>query len=825
MLKLRKLWFATIALTLLAGGCEQPSNLPDDGGGDDVNISTPSELTSIVAKIDNVTRVSAVVGKDDSATMYWSATDELLLTNRAQSAQFTLSEGDGNVLATFTGSMNTGSIPIYGVYPYSAASVTSSASVMATIPEVQTHSSARGVNIKDKLILFGTTKDNATFEFAPIGSIIRFDVRLHEEREIRSVVMSVERFGLTGEGEINLATGAIGVTDGRSVTLNYPYPSKTVSSDGWVFVAPLNFNAAIGNVLYDVETDAGVYTFCYKPTEKMEAGGVYSVSLSVDDFERVSQKDGLKDGEYYCDIPEEKPEEEPEDSSLVRGTITYSDGKPAVGVSVSDGFTVVQTNSQGYYSLTPHIDTWYIYYSLPADCRVTTNQSGHPQFYTKYDESTRVYNFKLVKNNEGKESRFSLLCLADPQCANSAQRSRFVNETAPDIREHVATKAWSCYGVTLGDIVSSGDSSDTSPNMPYMRDHMSMDKMSIPIFQTMGNHDYTYFNPSSPLEADETSSTPNIKAQREFESIFGPINHSWNRSDAHIISMRDMQWTNYNNGGGYKLTFSAEQVEWLRQDLSFVPKDKLVILCVHIPIVNSSDANVQKVIKMLAEYQEAHIMSGHTHYMRNEPTLSSGVYEHVHAAVCGAWWNANVNGDGSPNGYGVYDIEGNTIKNWYYKGVNTYMDDVSYQIRLYRGNHKSGGPNEYFEQQHGDGVLLANVFNADPSWKIKVYEDGVYSGEMTKIAYKKETPTKGTGIDNPTKPSVKSSQDWWAIGYLVGIKNRSRGSYFTSCFHLYKYTLKNKNAKVRVEATDKFGHVYSATTITEDYDYSLMDVR
>jgi hypothetical protein len=96
---------------------------------------------------------------------------------------------------------------------------------------------------------------------------------------------------------------------------------------------------------------------------------------------------------------------------------------------------------------------------------------------------------------------------------------------------------------------------------------------------------------------------------------------------------------------------------------------------------------------------------------------------------------------------------------------------------------------------------------------------------MLKIAYKKEAPTKGTGIDNPTKPSVKSSQDWWAIGYLVGIKNRSRGSYFTSCFHLYKYTLKNKNAKVRVEATDKFGHVYSATTITEDYDYSLMDVR
>ena len=122
-------------------------------------------------------------------------------------------------------------------------------------------------------------------------------------------------------------------------------------------------------------------------------------------------------------------------------------------------------------------------------------------------------------------------------------------------------------------------------------------------------------------------------------------------------------------------------------------------------------------------------------------------------------------------------------------------------------------------------VLLANVFNADDSWTVKVYEDGVYSGQMTKIPYKKETPTKGTGIDNPTKPSTSSSQDWWAIGHLVGVKNRSRSSYFTSCFHLYKYTLKNKNAAVRVEATDRFGRTYSQTKIMDNYEYTLLDYR
>ena len=215
-------------------------------------------------------------------------------------------------------------------------------------------------------------------------------------------------------------------------------------------------------------------------------------------------------------------------------------------------------------------------------------------------------------------------------------------------------------------------------------------------------------------------------------------------------------------------------------------------------------------------------MAGHTHYMRNEPTRTSGIYEHVHAAVCGAWWYSNVNGDGAPNGFGVYDIEGNTITNWYYQGVNSGMNGRDYQLRLYRGNHKSGGSYEHFAQQHGDGVILANAFNADSSWALKVYENDVYTGTMTMIPNKKEEPKKGSGQSNPTKPSTASSQDWWAIGYHVGVVGRSRSSYNTNGFHLYKYTLKDKPAKVRVEATARVGQVYATSTIRADYDYSLV---
>jgi hypothetical protein len=105
---------------------------------------------------------------------------------------------------------------------------------------------------------------------------------------------------------------------------------------------------------------------------------------------------------------------------------------------------------------------------------------------------------------------------------------------------------------------------------------------------------------------------------------------------------------------------------------------------------------------------------------------------------------------------------------------------------------------------------------------LKVYENDVYTGTMTMIPNKKEEPKKGSGQSNPTKPSTASSQDWWAIGYHVGVVGRSRSSYNTNGFHLYKYTLKDKTAKVRVEATDRFGQVYATSTITADYDYSLV---
>ena len=1196
---MRRFLFLSVLSALFLISCDRGGEI--DNGGDVVE---PVKLTSVEAEIGMGSRVSAQIGADDSMQLNWNSSDKLSVTDLQSTSVFALRSGSGSAKGKFNGTLEVKGSAVYAAYPSSVVAVENGA-VKMKIPTNQTYVAARGVDVKDRVQLFGTVGEEGKSVMFPVSSFVKFDITVQAERTINSVTMTSEKCGLSGSGVVILDSATLNNPSDKSVTLNYNSPDKGHSANGWVAVAPVNFKAVTDKVLYSVMTDNGVYTFCYTPDYNFEAGEIHTITLSIEDFVQVEDKSALKQGEFHYSngmiTPEPEPTPEPDadpnlnirlvratdstiaigwtitaanipyvseivpnqaadysvditkeykvalyrdaactdlfvsvskvknntaddkplftsvmtpprfvfaglepattyyvkvfnvtdgtsnaepvqvstkasvasksaivtsnatigdllvfenfaglvyggemtaraagvsrtdrnmlqsfdgcaltgeiipsntgyytvdcgteiglfntlkglndemgvdkwgwiggkdganggsvcarpgflkigtssnrsyvctpvinaipegklarvrvvfnaapygspseekanetepymsikalsgasitstnavtyqkivdavdltletdrisdwkeysitlsgvpsgssialggalsatttnrmllddirvylealedapEEAVAKGTISYSDGTPAAGVSVSDGFTVVQTAADGSYTIKPHQDAWYIYYTIPADCKVPINSYGQPEFFTKYSPTRTLYNFTLTKLDGGKEKNFSLFCLADPQCKDATHRNRFNTESVPDIKAHAASKGIPCYGVTLGDVAYSEGSRNCEAQMPYMRSHMAKSNIGIPVFQTMGNHDYTYFKSGAPINADETSSTYNMKAQRAFEEVFGPIDYSWERGDAHIVCMRNMQWNTNTNAADYTLCFTDEQYRWLQQDLSFVPKDKLVIFCVHIPLTNSKNKNIQNVIALLKQYKEAHIMSGHTHYMRNEPTLSGGIYEHVHAAVCGTWWYSRVNGDGAPNGYGVYDIDGNTIKNWYYKGANNGMNDRDYQIRLYRGNLKCGGTYEHIALQYGDGVILANVFNADKNWKVKVYENGTYTGDMTLIPNKKTTPAAGTSQSSPTTPPTNSSQDWWAIGYHIGVVGRghapggTRANYLTNGFHMYKYTLKDKSATVRVEATDRFGRTYSTSEFVGDYDYSIM---
>jgi hypothetical protein len=149
--------------------------------------------------------------------------------------------------------------------------------------------------------------------------------------------------------------------------------------------------------------------------------------------------------------------------------------------------------------------------------------------------------------------------------------------------------------------------------------------------------------------------------------------------------------------------------------------------------------------------------------------------EHNHGTVCGAWWTGPICGDGTPAGYGVYEVDGENIS-WYYKPTGQPKQN---QIKLYRKG-------EYAEKPE---AILANVFNWDGKWKVEWLEDGVAKGEMQQI----------TGFDPLAvqlyKGQEKPSKHAWVEPVATD--------------HLFVAVPAAGAKKVQVKATDRFGNVFT----------------
>lgn len=257
----------------------------------------------------------------------------------------------------------------------------------------------------------------------------------------------------------------------------------------------------------------------------------------------------------------------------------------------------------------------------------------------------------------------------------------------------------------------------------------------------------------------------------------------------------------------------AARLESLRQDLSHVDKDKLVIFCAHIPfrggtsVTDESHENYDGVLDLLAEFSEAHIMIGHTHYQQKYIHKRNGktILEHVHGAACGAWWTANLCADGTPNGYGVYEISGNTIANQYYKSTNKEAD---YQIRAYSATQvfgKSGsltfGWAANAPAMNDAKCIVANVWNSDASgnWKVSLWQNGTKVCDMTRV----------------------KTYDYWAYAYHVLYYSKSVGTTWgKNLDHYYYGNLASGTpgaADFEIVAEDGMGNTYRTSKLQTDF--------
>ena len=264
----------------------------------------------------------------------------------------------------------------------------------------------------------------------------------------------------------------------------------------------------------------------------------------------------------------------------VKGTVT-SNGKAVQGVVVSDGYTVVQTDKKGRFEIEPDAAAKAIFISTPAGYAFT-NQNGISRHYTLTKDlaADKRINFELQALDKD-DNDHQFIIWADPQVKNDKDVQKMMTYSVPDTQKIIAAAGAGAlmHGITVGDIVWD--------NHALFADYdRAVGKMNIPFFQCLGNHDMDLNN-----GGDENSDIT-------FRQNYGPTYYSFNRGQAHYVVMDNVRYLGKDKE--YDGFIQQNQLDWLKKDLSFVPKDKLIVLSVHIPI-HSGTKNKEDLYTLLKD--------------------------------------------------------------------------------------------------------------------------------------------------------------------------------------------------------------------------------
>ncbi|MDO9153352.1 MAG: calcineurin-like phosphoesterase family protein [Paludibacter sp.] len=450
-------------------------------------------------------------------------------------------------------------------------------------------------------------------------------------------------------------------------------------------------------------------------------------------------------------------------SIQISGKITYN--KQAISsVVVSDGISVVVTDKKGKYKFNSSSDRTFIFYSLPSGYE-SPIVDGTPVFYKAINKQTnkQQIDFELSASKQS-QTKHAFIVAGDPQVIDHDD-CELLKIVIADIEKTASSIStlMPVHAISMGDIVF-----DRLELFDTYKQIIAQTK--LPFYQVVGNHDLDYNDRSDELSV------------KTYSSKFGPVYYSFNKGNIHYVVLKDVFY--YGDTYKYMGYIDENQLLWLEKDLATVKSGSTVVLSLHIPtmygesekpknqsLFSNSVLNKKALYKILEPFN-THILAGHSHTQWNT-IISDKLYEHTHSAVCAAWWQGEIGTDGTPKGYTVYEVNGDSIS-WYFKAVGMQKDE---QFKLYP---KGSDP------IHSD-YFIANVYNYDTTWRVEWYEDDMLIGQMQRY-WGKDPLAASTYIPGANK------KFWWLN--------------VTETNHLFKAKIQTPNAVVKVRVTDRFGKVY-----------------
>lgn len=471
--------------------------------------------------------------------------------------------------------------------------------------------------------------------------------------------------------------------------------------------------------------------------------------------------------------------------------------KGVAGVAVCNGAEVTVTNEKGRYELPVGSDN-IVFVIKPTGYAVPVSEKKQPQFYYIHKPSgsptgfkyagvpatknlPSQINFGLYEANE--PANFTALIFGDPQPYTEQEIDYFSKGIVAEV-EGIKDVS---FGLSLGDLV--GD--NLSLHGPYIN---AVQKMGIPWYNLMGNHDMNYEARVDSL-SDET-----------YEANFGPANYSFNYGQVHFIILDDILYPDPRDGKAYWGGFRKSQLDFIENDLKQVDKNKLIVLAMHIPLENTHNTfrkeDRDRLFSLLKDFPNTVSLSAHTHLQRNDfYTAEHGWlganphHEYNAGTTSGDWYSGELNEqgipvstmrDGTPKGYAYMRFIGNR----YVIDYKVAGKSADYQIQIFtpfivptRGTTARIHAN--FFMGHPKSKVEYRIDNGE--WKPMTFaetQDPIYLGLQFRWDF---TDTLLTG----RRPSVAAnSTHLWDAPFPRGL---SVG-----------------NHTVDVRATDMFGRVFTA---------------
>lgn len=529
--------------------------------------------------------------------------------------------------------------------------------------------------------------------------------------------------------------GSVDVTEGGECTFAVSGGGKSpLTTDTFI----LESDAGISYVCPIVNTSSDSFTV--RLADGCETG-YYKVFVKRD-----ARKKSF--GRIYINIVEDI-DFKPDAGTTVYGIVS-SAGVGVENVVVSDGAEVTVTNEKGIYQLKSAKKWGYVFISVPSGYEVPS-VGVLPQFHRALKNSADVVeraDFKLEKV-DGQDS-YKIFMLGDMHLANRTgdlgQFAQFTSDLTDYMTRHKGEKM---YALTLGDMTWDLYWYSNSYYFPQYLNTVNSQIKNLQIFHTMGNHD------------NDFQTRSDYDAAVKYVDQICPTYYSFNIGKVHYVVMDDIDCSSYDGSTSrnYVKSLSAEQLDWLAKDLSYVAKTTPVVVAMHAQVfypttsgfkIDHDQVNTLRLFDILDGYT-VRFVTGHTHKLFNvtpdAPIVDGHNFrEYNSGSVCASWWwsgnltpGIHIGTDGTPGGYGIWDVTGTDFQ-CLYKSTGWPEE---YQFRSYDLNNvhfsmadvplmppdiSASVKNAYMQYvnaypQNNDNEVLINIWNWNSDWTLSVVDE------------------------------------------------------------------------------------------------------